>query len=306
MLRKVRQKYSKQRPEQNLYFFRMNRDHLPIFSQNNWLQAALGEEYRLLEFEWEQDIFEVSFQYRRSNGRLWAQTPDFVPWTEFSSRSDSMLPEISESFLNAFRQALPKHTVFHFRFSPDCKVVSEINKDYQLHSRLTHCLPAGSDVLSLMKPTLKRNLKKAERSFEVRNNIDFESLWNLVVEVFKRQGTTPHYGKDRMKRIFEWGGLNDSQRIYVALKDGKEEAVLWILKDEKSSYNFMSGVREEARSLQPGTLLLHRAIQDTMENQRSFDFFGSSIPSIQRYVRSWGAEPLEYWAAEKKPKYFFF
>lgn len=217
-----------------------------------------------------------------------------------------MNPEISEPFLNAFRQALPKHAVFHFRFSPNCKVVSDINKGYALYSRMTHCLPAGSDISSLMKSTLKRNLKKAERSFEVGNAIDFETLWNLVVQVFKRQGATPHYGKDRMKRIFEWGSQNNSQRIYVALRDGKEEAVLWIITDDKWSYNFMSGVRDEARSLQPGTLLLHRAIRDAMEKQQSFDFFGSSIPSIQRYVRSWGAEPISYWAAEKKPKYFFF
>ena len=286
-------------------FCAMIENDLPLFTRNDWLTVALGEKCREVTFNWEGQPCTFSFQYHRSKGRLWAQTPDFVPFTSISGLEKTATLELGLDFIEEFRNALPKHAVFHFRFPLGWTFEAQVHERYTVRERLTHCLAAGSDLNTSMKSTLKRNLKKAEKAFEVGNSISFEALWMLVEEVFKRQNMKPHYGKSRMQRIFNSATELGGQRIYTAVKDGEVVAVLWVLFDQNFSYNFMSGAKEEVRSFQPNTLLLHRAISEAFQNQQSFDFFGSSIPSIQRYVRSWGAEPVSYFAVEAKPKLFF-
>ena len=283
----------------------MKENDLPLFSRNAWLTAALGEKCRMATFDWMGQTLTFSFQYHRSKGRMRAHTPDFVPFTAISGMDRLPTQDLGLDFIEAFRNALPKHAVFHFRFPLNWTFTGEVHEQFTVHERLTHCLPAGSDLHSSMKSTLKRNLKKAEKSLEVGTSISFDELWALVEEVFKRQNKKPHYGKSHMQGIFDSASDLGGQRIYTALKDGEVVGVLWILFDQNSCYNFISGAKEEVRSFQPNTLLLYRAIEEAFENQQNFDFFGSSIPSIQRYVRSWGAEPISYFAIEAKPKLFF-
>src|SRR5690606_38551681 len=83
--------------------------------------------------------------------------------------------------------------------------------------------------------------------------------------------------------------------LYIARDvDGRAHAGIYVVRDEFSSYYLMAGADPALRSSGAMSYCIWRAIQCASKQGGKFDFEGSMIAPVERFVRAFGAEQVPY------------
>ncbi len=143
--------------------------------------------------------------------------------------------------------------------------------------------------------TLRRGIRKASKKLCVRDDADLESFLALNTETYQRQGRKLPYSREFLIRLDAACASRGSRRIYLAEDAaGQPHAAVYIIWDERSAYYLMGGAASHLRDSAAKSLLLWQAIQDASRVTRCFDFEGSMIEPIERFVRRFGARQCPY------------
>lgn len=168
--------------------------------------------------------------------------------------------------------------------------------------------PEFSQVLSLEKgmeelrndysKSLRKNLRRLEKkAFYLREKTRLDDLIETVVA---NQEDGRSVLPDRLIPLVRQIAKVAMQRdqgflLSVYAADGKLAAAGFFIQDHKRTYFLNGYVMPEYRNDNATSLLVDAAIEQSTGDKKEFDFFGSSIPGIEQFFRTFGTESKPYY-----------
>ena len=170
-------------------------------------------------------------------------------------------------------------------------------------------------VFQNFKPSLKRQIKKAEENLQIIETTEIDSLYSIVGQVFERQNKKIPFSESQLSSIVSACIAKHCFKIYLA--KNKEQAIcaaLLIVWDNNCCYYLTGGIATEFKNTGAMSSLLFKAIQFAATKCKEFDFCGSTIASIDTFFSTFGAikkdvlvinkysNPLQKWAIKHLKK----
>ena len=155
-----------------------------------------------------------------------------------------------------------------------------------------------------MNDNIKREIKKAENRFKliVRQDLSIDDFLELNIKTFRRQGKEMPYSKYIVNQIHMACKSHSSSKLFIAEdENGKGHAGVYIVWDKQSAYYLLGGGDPELRTSGASSLCMWEAIKFASSVSESFDFEGSMIEPIEKFVSSFGATQTPYFAISKTP-----
>jgi glycosyltransferase involved in cell wall biosynthesis len=152
------------------------------------------------------------------------------------------------------------------------------------------------DIWQALNENKKRDLKKARQNkLSVQVIDDAHLFYQLVEQTYQRQGLTFRFAADDFMELDEAVNKNNSRKIFLASdENGRPHAAVYVAHNDKSAYYLLAGNKSEYRKLGGGTLALWEAIRYFHSRVTFFNFGGSDIERIEKYVRGFGGELQQY------------
>jgi SAM-dependent methyltransferase len=201
--------------------------------------------------------------------------------------------------------SLPRFDLFRQAFHPSVtNWLPFYWSGFQATVRYTYRLDDLTDldgVWSGFRDSLRRQIRKAERSVAVRTDLGLAAFLEINEKSFRRQNLPLPHSWELVERLDAACALHDARRVFFAV-DGQDRihAALYIVWDGDSAYYLMSGGDPRLRTSGAGSLLVWEAIRFCSGVTRSFDFEGSMVPSLERFFRSFGARQVPYLLVSKE------
>lgn len=176
---------------------------------------------------------------------------------------------------------------------------------YTAETRYTYVLDSNrlSDLDSVWKSmdSKKRGkVKKGLKECDVHIGLDPSLFYSEVDKVFIKQGLSCPFSKSLWNNLYEAALANNAGEILVAAtKDGQIASCVFIVWDEKSVYQLISGGGVELQHLEGKSALVWTGINEAASKGLSYDFEGSVIKRIANSNRLFGAEPRPYFRIRK-------
>ncbi len=280
-----------------------------IFHSSIWLSEQPGLQLRIFfMYEGDQLVGGVPICVKQKMGiRILPQpllTPYFGPVfsDEFllkgrlSEALELILAQVYEPF-DAFCFSLPPQAVQLRKILVDLPFYRENHRSVQnRRTNLKQQMPASELISSYPKMSRRNEIRRAMRKgTEARESEDFETIYRLSELSFQSTGrshplTMPQYVQ-LAKKMHQFGlGMG----ILTHSNDNIPLASAWILFDRTTTYNVLAGVDQEYKNYNGGSVALHYALTVSMEHGLVFDFGGSMIEGVNRYLQSYGTTECWY------------
>jgi ubiquinone/menaquinone biosynthesis C-methylase UbiE len=195
--------------------------------------------------------------------------------------------------------SLPRFDLFRQAFHPSMTNWMPLYwSDFQATVRYTYRLEDLADldrVWSGFRPSLRREVRRAERKVTVRTDLGLDAFLDVNERSFRRQNLPLPYSRELVERLDAACAARDARRMFFAV-DGQDRihAAVYVVWDDDSAYYLMGGGDPELRSSGGGNLLVWEAVRFCSGVTRCFDFEGSMIPSLEWFFRSFGARQVPY------------
>jgi lipid II:glycine glycyltransferase (peptidoglycan interpeptide bridge formation enzyme) len=287
-------------------------ESIPIFVKDWWLDQVCGEN------KW--DVALV-----KKNDKIVASLPYYVRKNVLGQNSISMPaltqfmgPHITYPAKQKYttRIAFEKHAILDL-----IKMLPRFSSYYQkFHYSITNWTPfywEGFQQTTYYTTVIEdlSDLDKIYSSFEHEKRTDIRSgEGDLIIETsddlaefhrintltFKRQGLSPPYSFDFIKRIDEACKERGCREIFLA-KDssGRTHGAIYLIWDKMSSYSLMGGQDPEFKKSNSITLLAWEAIKKASKVTKKFDFEGSMMENVDRFNRGFGGKQVPYSSVKK-------
>jgi hypothetical protein len=161
------------------------------------------------------------------------------------------------------------------------------------YTYLLDCTLHESALLANMSTERRKNIRDAAKAgYEIQINQNPDAAIALVNDTLRRAGETPK--ETELKRILH--PENNPWRFWVLISRGGEPLATAIVGyDTHRAYYLAGGHNHAAGDSLAGTWALWNGIIETGKRSvPSFDFLGSSVPSIEQYFRGFGGTLTPY------------
>ncbi|HON39121.1 MAG: GNAT family N-acetyltransferase [Desulfomonilia bacterium] len=185
-----------------------------------------------------------------------------------------------DSFAQNFHYSITNWLPFYWKgFSQTTRysyVLNDIHDEEKLWSEL--------------QGNIRREIRKASKQVEVRDDLGIDSFLALNRKTFARQGMSLPYSRELVLRIDTVLGQRNQRKIFFAV-DTKDRihAALYLIWDSDSAFYLMGGADPDLRNSGSSSLLMWEAIRFSSTVTRRFDFEGSMLEPIERFFRGFGA-----------------
>lgn len=287
--------------------------NIPLFSQDWWLDAVAGEDWDVALVEkGGQVVASLPYVYRKKRGFRTISMPPLTqslgPWLRPSdAKIDRQLGQQKE-LMNALIDQLPQYDYFLQNWHHTIQNWLPFHwRGYSQTSRVTYQLPDLNDVDALwsgLSDNTRKQIRKARNKFglTLEESENPEQFFELNEMVFARQGRRTPYSRELVKRIDDAASQRNSRRILIARdKSQRPHAGVYLVWDKNSAYYLMGGGDPALRNSGASSLCMWEAIQFSSGVSQRFDFEGSMIEPIERFVRSFGAQQVQYHQISRTP-----
>jgi lipid II:glycine glycyltransferase (peptidoglycan interpeptide bridge formation enzyme) len=147
---------------------------------------------------------------------------------------------------------------------------------------------------------IRRRRRKAEElGVKVYEGSDIEKFYELNQMTFIRQKASIPYSFDFVEKLYTLTREKDASKIFFAKYKGEVIAAAFLVFDKSNLYYIMGGIDPDKRDLGGMDMVQYESIKFALKSNRVFDFEGSMIESIEKYVRSFGAIQKPYYQVTK-------
>lgn len=145
-------------------------------------------------------------------------------------------------------------------------------------------------LLSEFTSERRKNIRKAEKDgIKVKQCKDATILEELIMKTINRQEAP--LDKAIAKKILHQFITTSYSYAFVAYKNDKPSACVFIVHDRNTAYYLLGGYDENNKHEGSGAMCMWEAIKLARnKNIPLFDFEGSSIPEVEKYFRGFGGE----------------
>ena len=171
----------------------------------------------------------------------------------------------------------------------------------------TYIIPDLSDedlIWSSLQVNIRTDIRKAENRFNlnVRDDVGLDAFLRLNRMTFERQGKEMPYSEEFVRRLDTACTEHQCRKILIAVDaEGKQHAGVYIVWDEEAAYYIMGGGDPELRNSGATSLCIWEAIKFASSVTKTFDFEGSMLEPVERFVRGFGAVQKPYFSVSKTP-----
>lgn len=179
---------------------------------------------------------------------------------------------------------------------------------YQQTTRYTYVIESIdiNKIESNLASNIRRRYKKSvKESLKVYESDDVKLFYEINKKTYKRKKITISYDFNFVNRLYKSCIENNACKIFFAEDvTGEVIAASFLVYDLKTVYYLMGGIVEDKKNLGGMEAILIEGIKFAMNTNRTFDFEGSMVESIEKYFRSFGAIQRPYFNIYKTQSNF--
>jgi hypothetical protein len=226
-------------------------------------------------------------------------TQTLGPWVAPSEASAPRALGEELELLAALEAALPPAAAFVQQFAPGMLNALPFHwAGYRLELHYTYRLHGiGSEdaVWDGMRGNIRREIRKALRRVEVRDDLPLDRFHAVWAKTFERQSLpvpAPLAVLERLDAACRARGAGT--RLSAHDDAGRVHAVAYAVWDPNAAYYLLGGADAELRTSGAGSLLLWESIRRARAVTDVFDFEGSMLAPVERHFRAFGARQTPY------------
>jgi hypothetical protein len=162
--------------------------------------------------------------------------------------------------------------------------------------RLAHVRDMDA-VFAGLRDNVRREIRKAERQGLTVEEGRLADYLGLHEATAARHGRLESARANRhaLERIEQAAGPRGARSILIARDaDGRVHSGAYFVHDERWTYYLLGGSDPERRTSGAASLVMWRAIERAAERGTGFDFEGSMLRPVERFVRAFGGVPVPY------------
>jgi len=210
------------------------------------------------------------------------------------SREHALLEELLRQLPTCAYSSIPCHPnvanmlPFHWN-----SYASEVRYTCQLRD-----LSDPDAIWAGFRENIRREVRKAERQLDVRNDLPLERFWAIHERTIRRARGGMLYSFGLVRRIDDACSRRNARKVFFAVDaQDRIHAVNYLVWDERCAYYLMGGSDPELRGSGAVSLLMWHAIRHAARTSAVFDFEGSMIRPIERFFRAFGGTLTPYYRA---------
>jgi hypothetical protein len=238
----------------------------------------------------------------RGRVRMLTQPPltqTLGPWVAPSDAKPANALAEEMELLTALEAALPEAVAFDQQFSPTMTNALPFHwAGYRLEVQYTYRLDARQseeDLWDGLRSNIRREIRKARKRVEVRDDLGMDRFYDLWGKTFTRQGLEAPQPLGLLARLDAACAARDARRMLFAVDEaGEVHAAAYVVWDERAAYYLMGGGDPALRNSGAGSLVMWEAITRARERAPVFDFEGSMLQPVERFFRSFGSHQTPY------------
>lgn len=281
-----------------------------LFTRPEWIQAQGDEGVCFGVYKGSELKALFSLYHYKKLGRNFFIDPIFAPHcglhifhqggNAYTTQSDHkrILRAVSDYFKDEFRGG---YIIFSLpEYIRDIQPF--LNKNWQVTLKYTYILNTEadtSDLLKEMSPERRKNIRQAEQlGYEVVWNSDPDGALRMISDTLQKGGA--EWNKDILRSLV-FNKNPQFSHVHLLL-NGASVATVLVGFDHTSAYYLGGGQAADSGATAAGTFAIWQAILETRRRNLSvFNFLGSSIPSIEKYFRGFGANLTPYYTVISAP-----
>jgi hypothetical protein len=156
------------------------------------------------------------------------------------------------------------------------------------------------------KSSLQRQIRKAEKEWVVQPSKQVALFYSVLQETYqKRQNTFP-FTEQSLEALIQYVEQTKCGIFLEAINQQQQTAAMALFVwDSYATYYLVGGMKAAFKQSGAMSLLLYKAILESKQHSKQFDFCGSTIPSIDRFFESFGAIKVPVTVVKKEGNLFF-
>ena len=124
---------------------------------------------------------------------------------------------------------------------------------------------------------------------------DINCFLDVNEKTFHRQGLKLPYSREFIRRLYSACIVNKAGKIFLGRdNEGRIHAGVLIVWNENCAYYLMGGGDPALRNSGATSLVMWDAIQFASKISQIFDFEGSMLEPVERFIRGFGAKQTPY------------
>ncbi len=221
------------------------------------------------------------------------------PWIKPGAGTTYERLEREHTILRMLIRKLPRHDVFvqdfHHSMTNGCAFSWGGFSETVRYTYVLDPLDDHDRIWAGFRPEVRTRIRKAERHLIVRPIDDVELFIALNRMTYVRQGMSMPYSADLIRRLDAACSARGVRRILLAEgADGMPHAALYLVWDPESAYYLMAGSDPRLRTSGAITLLTWEAIKFAGQVTRRYDFEGSMLRPVERFIRGCGGRQVQF------------
>jgi hypothetical protein len=275
-----------------------------IFQQPWWLEAVApgGWEEAVVERDG-RIVARLPYVMRgRRPLRLITQPPltqTLGPWIERSTAKPANALAEEMDLLTELEARLPAAQAFLQLFSP--KMLNALPffwAGYRIEVAYTYRiegLESEERVWDGLRGNIRREIRKARKRVEVREDLGLDRFHAVCAKTFARQGLDVPGSLGRLERLdAACAGRGARAMLFAVDESERVHAVSYVVWDERAAYYLVGGGDPELRTSGAASLLMWEAIMRARRVTDVFDFEGSMLKPVERFFRAFGGRQTPY------------
>lgn len=281
-----------------------------LFEEPYWLDAVAPGAWRAAEVRDREEIVgRLPYVVKRKLGvsalTVPVLTPWLGPWIKEKDGKYCNTLSYQHQILQELLAQLPASPYQAIHCAPQFTNLMALSwAGFDLRFRYTYRITDLSDPDAIwrgFRENIRRECRKAERNLEVRTDLSLSRLLDSMAKTFDRQALNRDFLKEPLQRIDRVMNERGQRQIYFAV-DAQERihAAIYVVWDPRCAFYLAGGGDPELRSSGAHSLLVWRAIKDSAEVSKEFDFEGSMVAPIERFFRAFNAQQVPCYSAHKR------
>ena len=226
-------------------------------------------------------------------------TQTLGPWVERSDAKPARALSEEHQLLAALESALPTAHSFVQHFSPTMLNALPFHwAGYRLELQYTYRLEGLGSEEALwdgLRGSLRREIRKARRRVEVRDDLPLDRFHAIWAMTFARQGLPAPVSLAALERLDAACAARGARAMLFGRDDvGRVHAVSYVVWDEHAAFYLIGGGDPELRTSGASSLLMWESIMRAREITDVFDFEGSMLRPVERFFRGFGSRQTPY------------
>ena len=291
-----------------------NEDLIPLFSKDWWLDTVVGMDKWDVALVHKDGKIIASMPYIIKNrfGLKLCTLPELTqylgPWIRPSQAKYAKIIGQQKDIMIDLIEQLPRFDYFLQNWN-----YNQTNwlpfywKGFRQTTKYTYVIDDMSSldiVLSNFQENIRGDIKKAKNRYNLilQDNPSIEDFIQLNRKVYERKNIKMPHNEQTLIKLDRICVQRNARRIFIAIdEDGRPHAGAYIVWDKNSAYYLLGGSDSKLRNSGASSLCMWEAIKFASTVTKEFNFEGSMIEPVERFVRGFGGKQRLVFNISKTP-----